>query len=104
MRGEDLEKNIEADGDKGIEVRSPASSRDSHDLIENTLPTEAPSREKHGPPIISTTTTINPPPNGGLTAWLQVAGSFFLFFNTWVRDISFYAICALRLISISSLF
>ena len=22
-------------------------------------------------------------PNGGLTAWLQVLGSFFLFFNTW---------------------
>lgn len=24
-----------------------------------------------------------PPPNGGLTAWLQVAGAFFLFFNSW---------------------
>lgn len=24
-----------------------------------------------------------PPPNGGLLAWLQVAGSFFLFFNCW---------------------
>ncbi len=23
------------------------------------------------------------PPNGGLTAWLQVLGSFMLFFNTW---------------------
>ena len=23
------------------------------------------------------------PPNGGLRAWLQVLGSFFLFFNTW---------------------
>jgi hypothetical protein len=23
------------------------------------------------------------PPNGGLKAWLQVAASFFLFFNTW---------------------
>jgi len=22
-------------------------------------------------------------PNGGLTAWLQVAGAFFLFFNSW---------------------
>jgi hypothetical protein len=22
-------------------------------------------------------------PNGGLTAWLQVVGGFFLFFNTW---------------------
>lgn len=24
-----------------------------------------------------------PPPNGGTLAWLQVAGSFFLFFNCW---------------------
>lgn len=25
----------------------------------------------------------SPPPNGGFKAWLQVAGSFFLFFNAW---------------------
>ena len=24
-----------------------------------------------------------PPPNGGAKAWLQVLGSFFLFFNCW---------------------
>lgn len=24
-----------------------------------------------------------PPPNGGLTAWLQVLGCFMLYFNTW---------------------
>lgn len=24
-----------------------------------------------------------PPPNGGFHAWLQVVGSFFLFFNCW---------------------
>jgi hypothetical protein len=24
-----------------------------------------------------------PPPDGGLTAWLQVLGGYFLFFNTW---------------------
>lgn len=24
-----------------------------------------------------------PPPDGGLQAWLQVLGSFFLFFNSW---------------------
>jgi hypothetical protein len=27
--------------------------------------------------------TEEPPPNGGLQAWLQVLGSFFLFFNSW---------------------
>ena len=30
-----------------------------------------------GPPGMS------PPPNGGTTAWLQVVGSWMLFFNTW---------------------
>jgi len=24
-----------------------------------------------------------PPPNGGTVAWMQVVGSFFLFFNSW---------------------
>lgn len=24
-----------------------------------------------------------PPPDGGLTAWLQVAGAFILFFDSW---------------------
>jgi len=27
-------------------------------------------------------------PNGGLTAWLQVLGSFFLFFNSWYLPVS----------------
>jgi hypothetical protein len=27
------------------------------------------------------------PPDGGINAWLQVAGSFFLFFNTWYADL-----------------
>ena len=25
----------------------------------------------------------NKPPNGGLTAWMQVVAAFFIFFNTW---------------------
>jgi hypothetical protein len=29
------------------------------------------------------TSDPGPPPNGGFAAWLQVAGSFFLFFNGW---------------------
>lgn len=27
--------------------------------------------------------TMNDIPNGGLVAWLQVLGAFFLWFNTW---------------------
>lgn len=30
-------------------------------------------------------------PNGGLTAWLQVLGAFFLFFNTWYVSVSLVA-------------
>lgn len=26
---------------------------------------------------------LKAPPNGGLEAWLQVLGAFFLYFNTW---------------------
>ena len=26
---------------------------------------------------------VEPPPNGGSLAWLQVLGSFFLFWNSW---------------------
>ncbi|OJJ07373.1 hypothetical protein ASPVEDRAFT_46715 [Aspergillus versicolor CBS 583.65] len=36
--------------------------------------TERPSKEPAGP---------SPPPNGGIIAWLHVAGGFMLFFNTW---------------------
>lgn len=36
-----------------------------------------------------------PPPNGGTTAWLQVLGGFFLFFNTWVCLTSYYSISLL---------
>ena len=40
-------------------------------------------------PTTATNTTVDrtsdpgPPPNGGFAAWLQVLGSFFLFFNGW---------------------
>lgn len=38
-----------------------------------------------------------PPPNGGTTAWLQVLGGFFLFFNTWVCLTSCFSISLTRL-------
>lgn len=40
----------------------------------------------HIPPKESATRSAppgGPPPDGGTTAWLQVLGSYFLFFNTW---------------------
>jgi hypothetical protein len=33
---------------------------------------------------VEKTSEPGPPPNGGFAAWLQVTGSFFLFFNGWV--------------------
>lgn len=32
---------------------------------------------------VERTSDPGPPPNGGFAAWLQVLGSFFLFFNGW---------------------
>jgi MFS family permease len=39
--------------------------------------------DKQSSPPHSTPTGVSLPPNGGLNAWLQVLGSFFLFFNTY---------------------
>ncbi|KAH6887048.1 monocarboxylate permease [Thelonectria olida] len=51
-----------------LDVFETDSTQQSHlDKLTRPLPT-------NGPPA---------PPNGGLVAWLQVAGGFILFFNTW---------------------
>jgi hypothetical protein len=83
MGEEDLEKF-----DK--EVQAGSGSPQSADCIsiENAglaaCLTNGSSQERDASAItVSTTPTYEPPPNGGLTAWLQVVGSFFLFFNTW---------------------
>ena len=85
MGGEDLEKNIDIEGDKEVQVISSPGSRSNSIAIENAglgLAAEVQSHKKDAH-AVSTTPAPEPPPNGGLTAWLQVAGSFFLFFNTW---------------------
>jgi len=33
--------------------------------------------------VLAASPPSNAPPNGGLTAWLQVVGSFFLMMNSW---------------------
>ncbi|GAB7326069.1 hypothetical protein MBLNU13_g10098t1 [Cladosporium sp. NU13] len=43
---------------------------------EANIPQQQQQKPPGGPPG-------GPPPNGGTTAWLQVLGGFFLFFNTW---------------------
>jgi hypothetical protein len=49
----------------------------------STLPVEESDGEKVVPVQEAASQTPSPPPNGGLVAWLQVAGAFFLFFNSW---------------------
>lgn len=70
-----------------------SNSRDTQE--EGGLSDESTLGEAYDAPANITTTTAvpdptsekdstpEPPPNGGFNAWLQVAGSFFLFFNSW---------------------
>lgn len=36
------------------------------------------------PPVASAALSM---PNGGLEAWLQVVGTFFIYFNTWGKSV-----------------
>ncbi|GLA15336.1 hypothetical protein AnigIFM62618_001856 [Aspergillus niger] len=45
--------------------------------VPNTAETEKQSVDEDSTPLPP------PPPNGGIIAWVQVAGAFFLFFNSW---------------------
>lgn len=75
----DWEKEYRSHGVSPTRLDSETSSSEpSQDPLE--LPSVVPPlegvTEDIGP-------TDNPPPDGGLQAWLQVLGSFFLFFNSW---------------------
>jgi hypothetical protein len=58
------------DDEKQKSTPYPPPSSNGKEIAE----TEKPAPEPSTPPS---------PPNGGLQAWLQVAGAFFLFFNSW---------------------
>jgi hypothetical protein len=71
------------DAEKSLSPLHPVPSSTS--TVEEALDAEAgyvrpPSG---GTPPKSDDNDPGPPPNGGFQAWLQVAGSFFLFFNCW---------------------
>ncbi|TVY13420.1 Aspyridones efflux protein apdF [Lachnellula arida] len=54
--------------------------------VENPPPPPSPPQESlahDDGPVKPATLGPGPPPNGGLLAWLHVAGCFMLFFNTW---------------------
>ncbi|KAK0938949.1 hypothetical protein LTR29_009439 [Friedmanniomyces endolithicus] len=46
-------------------------------------PRDTPEPSPALPPDVPKGPPGGPPPDGGLTAWLQVLGGYFLFFNTW---------------------
>jgi hypothetical protein len=80
---EDPEKWDIEDNARGFST-SQAISKES--AMDEALDAEA-NMELPTTATISTTDKTSepgPPPNGGFAAWLQVAGSFFLFFNGWV--------------------
>jgi hypothetical protein len=69
--GHDAEKHAESPLEQGIS--------DSNNEKPTTTAQAEPAKPPGGPPGMPG----GPPPNGGTTAWLQVLGGFFLFFNTW---------------------
>lgn len=74
------------DPEKNLARLSPVPSATS--TVESALDAEAGLGNEPSPGTPVTTKDHDaddpgPPPNGGFKAWLQVAGSFFLFFNCW---------------------
>lgn len=87
IAGDEMEKEFLADTDV-MTSRGPPK----HDFVrrnselDEALDAEAniePSTEDPVPVSDGGHDDPDPPPNGGFNAWLQVAGSFFLFFNCW---------------------
>ena len=62
----------DVESELGQEKILPSPSNTSPERVPLDTPKEA-----------SASSPPDPVPNGGLTAWLQVLGSFFLFFNSW---------------------
>ena len=68
--GRTREVNVETldDNKGGGEAVGPSVARNFTSTVEAEQPKKS---------------TPSPPPDGGLEAWLQVAGSFFCWFNSW---------------------
>ena len=81
LRGSHFEK------EKDLEFNSPEAS--VHNPADDAIETAAEAEEGFDGGKLQKKTTkasvnnISSIPNGGLRAWLQVVGVFFLFFNTW---------------------
>lgn len=67
LAADELDRDLQLEG--GIEGREDLKAPSEHGNKDLTR--------------INSVTNVNSIPNGGLRAWLQVAGAFVLFFNTW---------------------
>ncbi|KAL7786730.1 major facilitator superfamily domain-containing protein [Trichoderma ceciliae] len=62
---------------------STQSEKSSTQIAPDSSPFDSKEIEQGIPIQSSTPPAIEPPPDGGTLAWMQVAGSFFLFMNSW---------------------
>lgn len=70
------EKKIEADHEEEhVQERSSTTSHAEPDPLEHAI--------EHDLDPQRTQSTLPPPPDGGLHAWLKVVGGFFIYINIW---------------------
>lgn len=70
---------MSASTERDTESQTLASPASTYDAVEKQTPKDI-TESSSSAPEVKPARTI---PNGGLTAWLQVVGAFFLYFNTW---------------------
>lgn len=76
------EKDVEANGAAALAPLQPISTGSTlEEALDAAANVDIP--QTAFPNASEKPSDLGPPPNGGFHAWLQVAGSFFLFFNSW---------------------
>ena len=85
----DLEKEgSEGDTRQLSELRNISSGSTLDETLDAEANIQPPGNTDPSPAVVvelspGKNAVPGPPPNGGFQAWLQVFGSFFLFFNSW---------------------
>ena len=77
MIEKEIDDSAEHSGEGDSEGHSASTVSTAHAPATNSQSSEVESNDK----VVAA--EAEAPPNGGLKAWTQVVGSFFLFFNSW---------------------